>query len=109
MRRFGRANRPPAARSDEGLRDAVSIHDPDAAFPTIWTSRPLRLPILTAWAGGPKAVALSGRTKSELQQAAIKSIAGIFGQKPAKISSLLERCHVYDWPPIRSLTAPTAT
>jgi len=85
------------ARSDKGLRDAVFMHDPDAPFPTIWTSRPLRLPILTAWAGGPKAVALSGRSKSDLQQAALRSIAAIFGQKLSKTSSLLERFHVYDW------------
>ncbi|HEX4794328.1 MAG TPA: NAD(P)/FAD-dependent oxidoreductase [Humisphaera sp.] len=86
-----------AARSDQGLRDAAFMHDPDAAFPTLWTSRPLRLPILTAWAGGPKAVALSGRSKRELQQAAVTSIAKVFGQRPAKLTSMLERFHVYDW------------
>jgi monoamine oxidase len=86
-----------AARSDPGLRDAVFLHHPDAAFPTWWTARPLRLPMLTAWAGGPKALALAGLSKQELQRVALDSLGDLFGQRPTRLKSLLERFHVRDW------------
>jgi monoamine oxidase len=85
------------ARSDSALRDAVFLHNPETAFPTWWTSRPLRLPVLTAWAGGPKALALTGLSTDDLQHAALKSLADLMGQRPATLKALLERFHVYDW------------
>jgi monoamine oxidase len=86
-----------SARSDPGLRDAVFLHHPDAPFPTWWTARPLHLPILTAWAGGPKALALAGLSKQALKQTAIESLAELFGQRASRLSSLLERFHAHDW------------
>ncbi len=86
-----------AARSDPGLRDAVFLHHPDAAFPTWWTARPLHLPLLTAWAGGPKALALSGLSNQELQRLALESLGDLLGQRPSRLKLLVERFHVRDW------------
>jgi monoamine oxidase len=85
-----------AARSDEGLRDAAFLHDPDAAFPTWWTARPLRVPVLTGWAAGPKALTLSGLPERAIIDAALGSLAELFGRR-ARLNSLLERAHCYDW------------
>jgi hypothetical protein len=37
------------------------FHNPEAPVPTFWTPLPMRAPLLTAWAGGPKAARLTGR------------------------------------------------
>jgi monoamine oxidase len=45
---------------DEGDLDRADfLHLPDEPFPTWWTSLPLRVPILTGWAGGPAADRMS--------------------------------------------------
>jgi monoamine oxidase len=85
------------ARSDAGLRDAVFLHDPKAAFPTWWTSRPLRVPMLTAWAGGPKAVALAGMKREEIESAAMESLGELLGQRPRKLAGLVAGFHYADW------------
>jgi monoamine oxidase len=86
-----------AARSGKNLRDVVFLHDPNASFPTWWTARPLRLPILTAWAGGPKALAMAGFSQKAIEKAAVQSLSQIFGQRTSKIAGLLEKVHAYDW------------
>jgi monoamine oxidase len=86
------------AHTDGRLKDAVFFHDSNAPFPTCWTALPLRLPVLTAWAGGPKAHALSGQPKSALVAAALDSLSHIFGLSKPKLVSLLHKVHSHDWP-----------
>jgi monoamine oxidase len=86
-----------AARADDTLRDAVFLHDPEAAIPTWWTATPLRLPILTAWAGGPKASALTGLPRDELIEIGVRSLARLLRRRPAAIGRQLEAAHVADW------------
>jgi monoamine oxidase len=86
-----------AARADAELKDAVFMHDPDAEFPTFWTMRPLRVPALTAWAGGPKAAALAGKSERELTAAAIGSLAGLVGLSEGRLRGMLRGAHAYDW------------
>ncbi len=86
------------ARADDGLKDTAFMHDPNLAFPTFWTARPLRLPVLTAWAGGPKALALSGQTDGAIVGAAIDSLSKLLGQSRSRLCSMLERSYAYDWP-----------
>jgi monoamine oxidase len=86
------------AQADGKLSDAVFFHAPDAPFPTCWTMLPQRLPVLTAWSGGPKAQALSGQTTSAIIiDAAIVSISSIFGVSKRWIASRLDQAHAYDW------------
>jgi monoamine oxidase len=85
------------SRSDGALEDAVFLHDPSAAFPTWWTQRPVRLPILTAWAGGPKARALSGSTTGALIDAAIVSLASLLGRTRREVLGRLDASLAYDW------------
>lgn len=87
-----------AARADRPLQNASFLHCYAAAFPTWWTPRPLRDPLLTGWAGGPKARALSGRSHEELIREALRSLAVLFRHPVARIASLLVRGRVHDWP-----------
>ena len=51
---------------------------PDAPFPTFWTPLPMRAPLLTAWAGGPKAAKLSGLSTGRLIAEALGCVQKIF-------------------------------
>ena len=92
------ASKVKSAGSAKELKDAGFFHDPDAAFPTWWTALPLRLCVLTGWSGGPKAEALSGRGRAAIMDAAVESLAHIFGMRRSAISKLWEDAHLHDWP-----------
>ena len=68
------------------------FHSPAAPFPTFWTPLPARAPLLTAWAGGPKAARLTGRHPQELVQLALQTVEGVLRQKTD-----LAAAYVQDW------------
>jgi monoamine oxidase len=70
------------------------FHSPQAPFPTCWTPLPLRAPLLTAWAGGPKAARLTGSGTRKLIDAALASVESVFGKGPR---SLLAAACAQDW------------
>ena len=79
--------------------DAINfVHAPGRAMPTWWTAAPLRSPVLTGWAGGPKAAALSGGAKPDLLNAAIQSLAALFQTPQKRLRSLLKEAYAHDWP-----------
>ena len=86
-----------AVHVKEGLKKAVFLHGPDLPFPTWWTALPLRLSMLTAWAGGPKARALAGLPRAMLIDAALDSLGKLLHQSRARLRSMLAKAHVYDW------------
>jgi monoamine oxidase len=68
------------------------FHSPAAPFPTFWTPLPMRAPLLTCWAGGPKAAKLTGAPERKLIRAALASIESIFGNVRG-----LAAAYVQDW------------
>jgi monoamine oxidase len=70
------------------------FHSPGAPFPTFWTPLPMRAPLLTAWAGGPKAARLTGSSTRKLVDAALASIESAFG-KGARAQ--LAAAYAQDW------------
>jgi monoamine oxidase len=68
------------------------FHNPKAPFPTFWTPLPMRAPLLTAWAGGPKAERLSGRGERRLVAQALASVRSVFPKAPAPAAALVQ-----DW------------
>jgi len=70
------------------------FHSAGAPFPTCWTALPMRAPLLTAWAGGPKAARLTGSSARKLVDAALASVESIFGRGPR---ALLAAAYVQDW------------
>ena len=79
---------------DEQAPGIAFFHAPDAPFPTCWTPLPLRAPLLTAWAGGPKAARLSGKRDAALVRAALDSVSAIFGRAAERE---LAAAYPHDW------------
>ena len=71
---------------------AAYFHAPDAPFPTFWTPLPLRAPVLTAWAGGPKAARLAACSEGEIMERTLSSLRTLFPRAPRP-----EVVRVYDW------------
>jgi monoamine oxidase len=68
------------------------FHSPDAPFPTFWTPLPLHAPLLTAWAGGPKAARLTGSSETKLLGQALASVRSVLGsvEEPSGFA-------IHDW------------
>jgi monoamine oxidase len=92
--RFDEAFWERAARG--GCRDAAFFHVPDAAFPTFWTALPVRVPLLVAWAGGPRAARLAGVDRDEVLEVALASLRSAFGARIARRMHL-ESAAMHDW------------
>lgn len=73
------------------------IHAWGEQFPTWWTVFPLRAPLLTAWAGGPRAAALARQPESDRVAAALHSLAAMTGLSPAIVQGQVIAVHSHDW------------
>lgn len=76
--------------------DASFFHSAATAFPTFWTSVPLRAPLLTAWVGGPKAARMSQSETAEIVRLALESLSTIFGGRAAT-EFQLEAAYLHNW------------
>jgi monoamine oxidase len=84
-------------RLDAGrYRRAGFFQAPEAAFPTFWTSLPVRAPVLVAWAGGPRALRMSGRPAPAIIREALESVRILFGAR-VDVAAELEGGYVHDW------------
>jgi monoamine oxidase len=77
-------------------RDASFFHSAQTAFPTFWTTLPVRSPLLTAWVGGPKAAALSSAPVPEIVRQAMASLSTVFGGRPVGEFEL-EAAYLHNW------------
>jgi monoamine oxidase len=76
--------------------DALSyVHAPTRPFTVWWTQHPVRVPLLTGWAGGPAAVALM--ESGDIEGAAIAELARVFGLRRSRTHALVDSIHVHDW------------
>jgi len=66
----------------ERCPEVAFFHNVEAPFPTAWTPLPMRAPLMTAWAGGPKAARLAGLPKKVLLERASASLRSVFGRIP---------------------------
>jgi monoamine oxidase len=69
----------------------------DAHFPTFWTLMPLRVPVLTGWAGGPRAAAMAGMSSDEVAALAIASLARQLGVAQKTVEGSLTGTWTHDW------------
>ena len=82
---------------DRGRYCNVSFFHPrQEAFPTFWTALPVRTPLLVAWAGGPKAEALTGLSRAAVVERALASLTAMFGDR-SMIQAKLEGAWMHDW------------
>jgi len=76
--------------------DAGFLHAAEAPFPTLWTALPFRVPLLTAWMGGPRAQLLAGASREDLVDQALTSVQHVLGVD-ALVSDELVAGYVHDW------------
>jgi monoamine oxidase len=88
-----------AADAGEERLDTLSfLHGTsDAAFPIWWTTYPVRSALLVGWCGGPQSFALSGRSKEDLERAALRSLAGLMPVTTARLRKHLVSSFSHDW------------
>jgi monoamine oxidase len=93
----------PRRRGLERQLDGLSfLFSPSELPPTWWTPMPHRTPMLTAWAGGPKATALqrlsasSGDRRALLNQC-LTTLAKVFELPLSDLEKLLLSWHTHDW------------
>ena len=77
--------------------EADFFHDAKAAFPTWWTRGPLRVPVLTAWAGGPAAQALQGLAERDVVGVALATLSSMLGERRSRLEQLVEGWAWHDW------------
>lgn len=77
-------------------RDAGFLHVPQGDFPTIWTALPARVPLLTAWSGGPRAQRLAERSREELIEEALQTVQSVFRAGP-EARDELAAAYFHDW------------
>jgi len=77
-------------------RDVAFFHAPGLEFPTFWTALPDRVPILTAWVGGPSAERLSEADDAEIARVAVRSAETLFGAE-ARVQQHLLQAHFHNW------------
>ena len=68
------------------------FHSPDAPFPTFWTPLPMHAPLLTCWAGGPKAARMTGSSEKNLLKSALASVRSVIGLPEEPRAAL-----IHDW------------
>lgn len=85
-------------RAGKGFGDFGFAHAADAAFPTWWSALPLRVPVLTGWAGGPKAAELSGRSVRAVTDVAVGVVSELMGVSRRKLERMLVSARTHDWP-----------
>jgi len=72
-------------------------------FSAWWTQLPSTAPVLTGWAGGPKAEALSWQGSSVLLEKAMKSLSDLFLLDVMTLKESLEGWHVFNWQKQKSI------
>ncbi|HEV2909382.1 MAG TPA: NAD(P)/FAD-dependent oxidoreductase [Candidatus Eremiobacteraceae bacterium] len=60
--------------------EAAIFRSPGQPFAAYWTQLPVHSELIVAWAGGPRATALSGVSRAELIRRALDGFAALFGE-----------------------------
>lgn len=81
---------------DGRYHDAAFFRCPAERFPTYWTQLPLRSHLIVAWAGGPRATALSGTSPPELIGRALDGFGALLNE-PALARTEFEAGFTHDW------------
>lgn len=82
---------------DDGrYRDAAFFRCPELPFAVYWTQLPVRSELIVAWAGGPKAAALSGASPAERIERALDGLGTLLGE-PARMRQEFEGGVTHDW------------
>lgn len=73
------------------------VHSSDRFVPTWWTGAPVRVPTVTAWAGGHAADALLAEGESGMTDRALDSMSKAFGMRRRTLDELLSGTWSHNW------------
>src|SRR5581483_9341872 len=74
--------------------DFAFAHGPELAVPTFWRLKPFAGETLVGWAGGPKGEALAGEPDRVAVDAALDSVAKMFGVERGEVERKVRSVHV---------------
>ncbi|HEY1655273.1 MAG TPA: NAD(P)/FAD-dependent oxidoreductase [Candidatus Tumulicola sp.] len=77
-------------------RDAAFFRCAGLPFAAYWTQAPIRSNLIVAWAGGPKALELSGAGEPELVERALAGFGALLGEPKLALDEFLEGA-MHDW------------
>ena len=77
------------------VKDLSYLHTPNRQFAVWWTQSPVMSPMLTAWAGGPPATALSH--SADVESVVLAEMARAFNMRRSRVDALVESVHTHDW------------
>ena len=86
-----------AGKDADSLAELSFLFTRDPDFGVWWTPFPARVPMLTAWAGGPAARRLGHRTDADVTDDALRAIARATGTSAARLRRLLVAVWRHDW------------
>ncbi|MCC6170949.1 MAG: FAD-dependent oxidoreductase [Gammaproteobacteria bacterium] len=75
---------------------ATFFHALESSFPTFWTARPVRAPVVVAWCAGPAAARLAGSSPQALRERALESFQSLWRGR-VDVRALLHSVQVHDW------------
>ena len=83
-------------------KDLSFLFSPGELIPTWWTAMPDTAPVITAWVGGPRALALAEQQQTaqgseKLEAVVLNTLATVFDRPIAQLSELLVSSHSHDW------------
>jgi monoamine oxidase len=83
-------------------KDASFLFAPDEILPTWWTPMPNPAPLITGWAGGPKAAALARKigasaNPTALLDESLGALSRLFGISRRNLGKMLVSRHTHDW------------
>jgi monoamine oxidase len=81
----------------EDLRQLGFLHSQDPDFPTWWTALPLRVPVLTAWSGGSRALRLSALSPGQKVSRAVETLGRLLDLPRRDVVVRLEAWYTHDW------------
>jgi monoamine oxidase len=77
--------------------DLNFLHSEDAAVPVWWTALPARVPVITGWAGGPKAEPVLNENEQTRVEMSLQALATSLSVPRPVIDDLLEGWSMHDW------------
>src|SRR6185437_3088321 len=86
-----------AQSGSEGLSQLSFLHASSELFPVWWTKFPEESSTLVAWTGGPRADAIAGRSREDLENEALRELARIFAMDGSALRELLLQSASHDW------------
>ena len=81
----------------EDLRRMSFLHLRGTPWSVFWTLAPLRLPVLTAWAGGPPAAELAALAPDDVATDALAALAAALGMRRRSIERRVQEVFTHDW------------